>query len=48
MGKYQRSQEEKRLKNIWRRSVIKEAGRRLNELSFLAAERQKWKELVDN
>jgi hypothetical protein len=28
--------------------VIKEAGRNLNELRFLAADRQKWEELVDN
>jgi hypothetical protein len=35
-------------KNSWRRSVIKEARRSWNELRFLAADRQKWKELVDN
>ena len=35
-------------KNSWRRSVIKEAGRSWNELRFLAADRQKWKELIDN
>jgi hypothetical protein len=28
--------------------VIKEAGRSWNELWFLAAHRQKWKELIDN
>jgi hypothetical protein len=38
---------EEELRN-WRRSVIKEAGRSWNELRFLAADRQKWKELVDN
>ena len=37
-----------RRKNSWRRSVIKEAGRSWNELRFLAADRQKWKELTDN
>ena len=31
-----------------RRSVNKEAGRSWNELSFLAADRQKWKGLIDN
>jgi hypothetical protein len=31
-------------KNIWRRSVIIESGRSWNELRFLAADRQKWKE----
>ena len=36
-----------RPKNSWRRSVIKEAGRSWNELRFLAADRQKWKELID-
>ena len=30
-----------RPKNSWRRSVLKEAGRSLNELRFLAADRQK-------
>jgi hypothetical protein len=57
MGKYQRppypwnpqgSRKKGRPKNSWRRSVIKEAGRSWNELRFLAADRQKWKELVDN
>ena len=28
--------------------VIKEAGRSWNELRFLAADRQKWKRLIDN
>ena len=37
-----------RPKNSWRRSVIKEAGRSWNELRFLAADRQKWKRLIDN
>ena len=37
-----------RRKNSWRRSVIKEAGRSWNELRFLAADRQKWKRLIDN
>jgi hypothetical protein len=37
-----------RSKNSWRKSVIKEAGRSWNELRFLAAGRQKWKELVGN
>jgi hypothetical protein len=30
-----------RPKNSWRRSVIKKAGRKWNELRFLAADRQK-------
>ena len=37
-----------RPKNSRRRSVIKEAGRSWNELRFLAADRQKWKRLIDN
>jgi len=37
-----------RPKNSWRRSVIKQAGRSWNELRFLAADRQKWKGLIDN
>ena len=37
-----------RPKNSWRISVIKEAGRSWNELRFLAADRQKWKRLIDN
>ena len=37
-----------RQKNSWRRSVMKEAGRSWNELRFLAADRQKWKGLIDN
>jgi len=32
----------------WRRSLIKEAGRSWNELRLLAADRQKWKGLIDN
>jgi hypothetical protein len=37
-----------RPRNSWRRSVIKEAVRSWNELRFLAADRQKWKGLIDN
>jgi len=37
-----------RPRNSWRRSVMKEAGRSWNELRFLAADRQKWKGLIDN
>ena len=37
-----------RPRNSWRRSVIKETGRSWNELRFLAADRQKWKGLIDN
>jgi hypothetical protein len=37
-----------RPRNSWRRPVIKEAGRSWNELRFLAADRQKWKGLIDN
>jgi hypothetical protein len=37
-----------RPRNSWRRSVIKEAGRSWNELRFLAADRRKWKGLIDN
>jgi len=37
-----------RPKNSWRRSIIKEAGRGRNELRFLAANRQKWKGLIDS
>jgi len=37
-----------RQKNSWRRSVMKEAGRSWNELRFPAADRQKWKGLIDN
>jgi len=37
-----------RPRNSWRRSVIKEAGRSWNELRFIAADRQKWKGLIDN
>jgi hypothetical protein len=37
-----------RPKNSWRRSTIKEANRSWNELRFLAADRQKWKRLIDN
>ena len=44
----QGSRKRGRPKNSWRRSVIKEVGRNWNELRFLAADRQKWKELIDN
>jgi hypothetical protein len=44
----QGSRKRGRPKNSWRRSVIKESGRSWNELRFLAADRQKWKELIDN
>jgi ribosomal 50S subunit-associated protein YjgA (DUF615 family) len=37
-----------RPRNSWRRSVMKEADRSWNELRFLAADRQKWKGLIDN
>ena len=37
-----------RPRNSWRRSVIKETGRSWNQLRFLAADRQKWKGLIDN
>jgi len=37
-----------RPRNSWRRSVIKEEDRSCNELRFLAADRQKWKGLIDN
>jgi hypothetical protein len=37
-----------RPRNRWRRSVNKEAVRSWNELRFLAADRQKWKGLIDN
>jgi len=37
-----------RPRNSWRRSVVKEAGRSWNELRFLAADRHKWKGLIDN
>jgi len=36
-----------RPRNSWKRSVIKEACRSWNELRFLAADRQKWKGLID-
>jgi hypothetical protein len=44
----QGSRKRVRTKNSWRKSVIKEAGRNWNELRFLVADRQKWKEFVDN
>jgi hypothetical protein len=37
-----------RQRNNWRRSVIKEVVRSWNELRSLAADRQKWKGLIDN
>ena len=37
-----------RQKNSCKRSVIKDVGRSWNELRFLAADRQKWKGLIDN
>jgi len=37
-----------RPKTSWRRSVTKEVARSWNELWFLVADRQKWKELIDN
>jgi hypothetical protein len=54
MGKYQRLpcygilKDAGRRKNSWRRLIVKEAGRSWNELRFLAADRLKWKELIDN
>jgi len=36
-----------RPRNSWRRLVNKEVGRRWNELRFLAADRRKWKGLID-
>jgi len=44
----QRNRKRGRPKKSWRRSVIKEVGRSWNELRFLAADRQKWKGLIDN
>jgi len=44
----QRNRKRGRPKNSCRRLVIKEAGRSWNELRFLAADRQKWKGLIDN
>ena len=44
----QRNRKRGRPKNSWRRSIIKEARRSWNELRFLAADRQKWKGLIDN
>jgi len=44
----QGNRKRRRPKNSWRRSVIKKAGRSWNELRFLAADRQKWKGLIDN
>jgi hypothetical protein len=44
----QGSRKRGRPRNSWRRSVIKEAGRSWNELRFLAADMQMWKDLLDN
>jgi hypothetical protein len=44
----QGSRKRGRPKTSWRRSVFKEASRSWNELRFLAADSQKWKELIDN
>jgi hypothetical protein len=41
-------QEERKTEKQLEMSVIKEAGRSWNELRFLAADRQKWKGLIDN
>jgi hypothetical protein len=48
LGPEGRSRKRGRPTNSWRRSVIKEAGRSWDELRILAADRQKWKELIDN
>jgi hypothetical protein len=37
-----------RPRNSWRKLIMKAAGRSWNELRFLAADRQKWKGLIDN
>jgi len=44
----QGNRKRERPRNSWRRLVIKEEGRNWNELRFLAADRQKWKGLIDN
>jgi hypothetical protein len=44
----QGSRKRGRPRNSCRRSVNKEAGRSWDELRFLAADRQKWKGLIDN
>jgi hypothetical protein len=44
----QGNRKRRRPKTSWRRWVTKEVGRSWNELRFLAADRQKWKELIDN
>jgi hypothetical protein len=44
----QGSRKRERPQHSWRRLVIKEAGRSWNELKFLAANRQKWKEIITN
>jgi hypothetical protein len=44
----QGNRKRRRPRNSRRRSVNKEAGRSWNELRFLAAERWKWKGLIDS
>jgi hypothetical protein len=44
----QGSRKRGRPKTSWRRLVTKEVGRSWNELRFLVADRQKWRELIDN
>ena len=44
----QGNRKRERRRNSWRRSVIEGVGRNWNELRFLAADRQKWKGLIDN
>ena len=57
MGKYQKLPDYGTLKEVGREEDLriagedrssKEWGRSWNELRFLAADRQKWKELIDN
>jgi hypothetical protein len=57
VGKYERppyygilkeEEREEHLRIAGEDRVFKEAGRSWNEIRFLAADRQKWKELVDN
>jgi hypothetical protein len=43
-----RSRKRGKTKDSWRRSVIKGADWSWNGLRFLAADRLKWKELIDN
>jgi hypothetical protein len=44
----QGNRKRERPRNSWRRLVNKEVGRSWNELGFLAADRRKWKGLIDN